>query len=338
MATQDTARFTDEASVHSLFPLWEMVTGHQIHEPRGEPAHIWRWDDAQRLIDRSVEETTTETAERRVLLMGNPAFGSGRARTQTSRTIQGAYQVLMPGESARPHRHTPNALRFILEDGGETYTIVDGKECLMQRGDILLTPANCWHAHVHRGSRRTVWFDALDSCMAAMFNAAFFEPAAKLGNFPETLPEGSYVHPGFSPVLPDGVPAAHSARFLYPWAESVAALAAAPARDDGSRRVRLTNPDGATMAMPPMDVHLAAIGREPTRAHRTTANAIVVAAQGAGTSRIGDQDIRWRQNDVFTLPQWQWVSHRAESDDAVLFEVTDRGALDALGYLRDEYR
>jgi gentisate 1,2-dioxygenase len=338
MSMAETGRFTEETTPHALFPLWEMVTGHQIHEPPPEPPAIWRWADAQVLIGRAVEETNTETAERRVLLMGNPNFKQGRARTQTTRTIQGAYQILMPGESARPHRHTPSALRFIFEDGGETYTVVDGKECLMQRGDIILTPADCWHGHVHRGAGRSVWFDALDSCLTGMFNAGFFEPSSKLGNYPPTMAEDSYVVPGLSPVLPDDVSAQHSPQFRYPWADSLAALAAAPSREDGSTWVRLTNPAGGALALPPMDLFLVGLSRAATRPHRTTANAVVVAAQGRGVSRVGDQELQWEQNDVFTLPQWQWASHRAESDDAVLFQVTDRGALAAMGYLKDEYR
>lgn len=337
-AQQGAGRFTQEAAPHNLYPLWEMVTVHQIHEPQSEPPYVWRWADTQRLIQRAVEETSTDTSERRVLLMGNPGFGQGKARTQTTRTIQTAYQVLMPGESARPHRHTPNALRFMLEDGGETYTVVDGKECLMQRGDIILTPAHCWHGHFHRGSSRSVWFDALDSSLAGMFNAAFFEPSSKLSNYPATLPDETYVSLGLSPVPNEDVAVRYSPRFRYPWAESVAALAAAPAREDGSTWVRFTNPAGGATALPPMDLYLVGLSREASRAHRTTANTVVVVAQGSGVSRVGEREVRWQQNDVFTLPQWQWVSHQADTDDAVLFQVTDRGAYAAFGFLKDEYR
>lgn len=339
-ASADVARFTRETEPRHLYPLWEQTTLHQTGEPQPEPSCVWPWTDAQGLIERAVEETTTANAERRVLLMANPAF-AGRldnAKFNTTRTLQGAYQVLLPGESARPHRHTPNALRFILVDGGETYTVVDGKECLMERGDIVLTPGGCWHSHFHRGNARSVWFDALDSGLTGLFDAAFFQPGSMLSNYPATLADESFVSLGLSPVPPDGVPTSHSPRFRYPWAQSVAALAAAPTREDGSTWLRLTNPAGGAMAMPPMDSYLVRLSREPTRAHRSTASAMVVAAQGSGVSTFGDQQIRWRRNDVFTVPHWQWCSHQAESDDAILFQVTDRGALAALGFLKDEYR
>ena len=45
---------------------------------------------------------------------------------QTSKTLAANIQILLPGEKARPHRHTMNALRFVLEGSGAA-TIVDGK-------------------------------------------------------------------------------------------------------------------------------------------------------------------------------------------------------------------
>jgi gentisate 1,2-dioxygenase len=333
MTESETQQFNERASDKNLCPLWEQVTIHQTFEPRPEAAAAWHWEDCQTLIEGAVGETSTSNAERRVLLMGNPAIG----RMQATRTLSGGYQILMPGESARPHRHSGNALRFVLEDGGETYTVVDGKECLMQRGDIILTPANCWHGHVHRGSRRTVWFDSLDAQISAMFDVAFFEPGSALSGYPPSLPDESFVAVGLTPLAQPHLSSSHSPKFRYPWEESVAALAAAPLREDGSRLIRFTNPSGGA-AMPPMDLFLNGVPRQPTRAHRSTANAVFVAAQGSGVSIVGNNEIRWRENDVFTAPRWQWTEHRAESDDAILFQVTDRGALTALGLLKDEYR
>ena len=92
------------------------------------------------------------------------------------------------------------------------------------------------------------------------------------------------------------------------------------------------------MAMPPMELRLAQITRASTRPYRSTASTIVVVAQGQGVSTIGESEITWSQNDVFTVPQWVWSSHRAESDDAILFQVSDAGALEALGFLKEAYR
>lgn len=51
-------------------------------------------------------------------------------------------RLLLPGEWAPSHRHTPNAVRMIVEGEG-AYTTVDGEKCPMSRGDLILTPPAC---------------------------------------------------------------------------------------------------------------------------------------------------------------------------------------------------
>ena len=72
--------------------------------------------------------------------------------------------------------------------------------------------------------------------------------------------------------------------------------------------------------------------------YRTTSDALCVVADGEGKSQIGDYKFSWQRNDIFTLPNWSWISHKALSGDAKLFLVTDRDAIDRLGMLREETR
>ena len=71
---------------------------------------------------------------------------------------------------------------------------------------------------------------------------------------------------------------------------------------------------------------------------RTTATAMVVVIEGSGRSDIGDTVFHWQQHDVFTLPRWQWVRHRAVSEQATLMLVSDRELMRRLDYLREERR
>jgi gentisate 1,2-dioxygenase len=57
-----------------------------------------------------------------------------------------------------------NALRFVIEGKGAS-TIVDGKDCPMEEGDLVITPGWTWHEHVHRGDAPIIWLDALDAPM-----------------------------------------------------------------------------------------------------------------------------------------------------------------------------
>ena len=87
------------------------------------------------------------------------------------RTLVAAYQMIMPGEWARSHRHTPNALRLILDAEPGTYTEVDGVKIAMEPGDVLLTPN--WSSHGHGNDSRACayWLDFLDVPLVQLLGA-----------------------------------------------------------------------------------------------------------------------------------------------------------------------
>src|ERR1043166_755137 len=82
---------------------------------------VWSYAQAKGALDAAGRLINTELAERRNLILQKPAEGYA-----TSRTIVAAYQMIMPGEKARSHRHTPNALRLIVDAEPGAYTIVNG--------------------------------------------------------------------------------------------------------------------------------------------------------------------------------------------------------------------
>ena len=75
-----------------------------------------------------------------------------------------------------------------------------------------------------------------------------------------------------------------------------------------------------------------------TTPYRTNSSAVCVVVNGEGTTEVDDTTLTWRENDVFTLPHGSWISHSAASEDARLFQVSDREMLDRMGILRDELR
>jgi gentisate 1,2-dioxygenase len=320
----------------SIQPLWDRYHEVLADEPSApDRAFLWRWAELQPFIERAGREVSMDEAERRVLMLVNPAFG-GRVVTTTN--LFAGIQILEPGEAARPHRHTASAMRFVMEGRGGA-TIVDGKHCPMEPGDLILTPNWTWHEHVNRGSERVVWLDALDMPLAAHFGAIFAEggdPAHALPNVP-TIADAAFAHGG---VIPEGEGngAPHSPMFRYPWSAVLAALDAAPAHDDGGVRVRYTNPADGGPVMPTMDCTAWRLARaQATRRARTTANAVCLAVDGEGASEIGGETIAWRRHDVFTVPHWSWASHRATSERAHLFVFTDREVLRRVGLLREEF-
>src|SRR3546814_14000860 len=86
-------------------------------------------------------------------MLYNPVEGNTYA---AARTLAAAYQMIKPGERARSHRHSPNALRLVLDAQPGTFTVVNGQEFPMISGDVLLTPGWCWHGH-HNERDRTAY-------------------------------------------------------------------------------------------------------------------------------------------------------------------------------------
>lgn len=326
-------QFHGDMEAAHISALWER-TSHG-GEGLAEAAHIWRWDTLNPLLDAAVDATNMDNAERRVLVLETPAYDDLHRRGIGLNMVVNL-QILMPGESARPHRHTLNALRFIIEGDGGAVTTVDGKPVPMMPGDFLLTPGMCWHEHSHSGETRAVWLDALDAPLHQHFDTNLFE-AGPSNNIPPQIPEGALASPGITPVSAEWNQP-YSPMYKYPLANVEAVLKETPAAKDGSRRIRYTNPLTGGAAMPGIDCYMLAPGQgAETRAYRSNANMVCLAATGEGVSTIGDETITWKKNDIFTLPRGNWITHKATSGDAKLFQLTDRDVLAQIHYLREEF-
>src|SRR5947207_13163750 len=160
----------------------------------------------------------------------------------------------------------------------------------MKEGDLVLTPPMCWHGHINESGRRTVWFDAANMPAICALDASFFEPGTRHDErFWEVGSEGS-------------------GEYRFPGVEARAELAEAPLGPDGARMHRYTKNGGAVM--PTLDLYLKRID-EPTRAVRTTWNAVCLVVCGEGRSTVGEKNFAWAGHDVLTIPNWTWAEHEA---------------------------
>ena len=315
----------------SVSALWERED--RPNAPVETP-HVWPWETMEPLIDAAVGATDMGNAERRVLVLHDPALHAA-GRLGASKALSVNLQVLMPGEQARPHRHTMSALRFVLEGEGAV-TVVDGKPCPMARGDMILTPGWTWHEHVHEGTGRMVWVDVLDVPFHHFLDNGVFEPGPPR-DLPDLPPDTAYAAAGLNPGTPSET--GYSPMFRYAWNGAATALAALPPAPDGSRTLRYTNPTTGAAAMATIDCTLTAPAwGMATRAYRTNASSVCVVVEGSGTSDVGDTTLSWRRNDVFSLPHGNWISHTAASTDAILFQISDREILRRLDLLREEFQ
>src|ERR671936_1943425 len=195
----DAAQTCREAALQTLFemlkplslaPLWTQYRAMLTPTPQGKARpYLWRYADLRPHLLRSGELVSTREAERRVLMLMNPGLEGQAAATST---LFAGMQLILPGEIAPAHRHSPSALRVIVEGLG-AYTAVDGERCLMEPGDLILTPSWSWHDHGNETTEPMVWLDGLDvPLVRGALQAAFFEPYPG-DKQPVTRPEAASV-------------------------------------------------------------------------------------------------------------------------------------------------
>lgn len=315
-------------------PLWESPTAHKPDTGAPPPAH-WPWSTIEPLALASASVTTPAAMERRVLSLVNP-----RPRWEgdeaTLGNLSAAIQTLLPGERARPHRHSMNALRFVVRGSGGV-TFVNGKPCPMAERDMILTPAWTWHEHEHRGTTPLIWLDVLDVPLHNLLGTASFQPGPVRDVSP-LVDDAAFQAPNLVPTCPPGVTSSYSPVFHYPWTSVDVALRAAPPAADGTRRVRYVNPLTGGPVMSLIDAWVVEIpaGGAMTP-FRTSSNTIVSIVEGRGNSEIAGATVAWEPNDVFTVAPMAWSSHRAGAAPCRVLVVSDREVFRRLDLLTEEW-
>ena len=328
----------DSLGKSHLLALWDQVGRSVGSAPQAKEApFIWHWSDLQRFAAAAAGAVSIADADRRVLVMANPTYGG---KPGTAGTLNAALQILEPGEIADPHRHSLAAIRVVTSAAGG-YTTVNETRCRMEEGDLILTPAWCWHGHHNDTQTRVMWVDVLDVPLVFHLDGVFFEhpgPATpKLVDAVE-FDEAAWSSGGLiAPAPPRSEN--YSPKFRYDWRSSRRALDGLAPAADGSRLMRYVNPLTGGAVMPTIDCYaLKLAARQETIPRRSTSSAICVVIAGEGHTAIGNETIHWAQNDVFTLPHWQWASHVAMNGDAYLAVLNNQELLQRLGLLITETR
>ena len=240
--------YRDELTALNLVPLWPSLRAVlPPGKPRPNPRPtFWSYQALRPLLMRAGELTPMEKAERRVLVLANP--GHGLENMKASAAIYLGMQLLLPGEWAPAHRHTPNAVRMIVEGEG-AYTTVDGEKCPMSRGDLILTPTGLWHEHGHDGTEPVVWLDVLDLPLVYFLEASY----AIEGQRQTVVPgrgDQAYAAAGIVPTPVFTRSSKAYPMLRYPWAQARAALVAlgADRPDLDAVQVSYVNPETGAAA------------------------------------------------------------------------------------------
>ena len=254
---------------------------------------------AKAALDQAGEFVPVEQAERRNLIMMNPCQGNIYA---TSRNLVSAYQMVKAGEKARSHRHTPAALRLVVEAKPGTYTVVDGARVDMAPGDVVLTPSWSWHGHANESDATSYWIDFLDVPFVQHTEAMFFEhnPA------------------GFEKVTKNA-----PSHYRIPSREALG-----PGNDFKIVEI-------AKDVMPTIGLHLIRLpsGKRHDIAKTTVNNLYSVIGGKAQIKIEGGVTEALAVGDVITVPCWHAHTIEAEGD-ATLLRVTDEPLLAKLGLVK----
>lgn len=320
-----------------LIPLWTEIGDLMPRVPMAKATpHRWEWATLIEMAERSGELVPVgRGGERRAIALANPSLGG---RPYATSTLWAAIQYLLPGEDAPEHRHTQNAFRFVVEGSG-VWTVVDGDEVAMRRGDFLPQAGMNWHAHHNAAQTPMAWIDGLDIPFQYEVESTFFDLGRdELSPEERQAPgrsrsERLWGHPGIAPVSQVG-PRAGTPLLAYRWADTDRALTdqlelEAAGHDatvePGHAVVRFVNPTTAGDVLPTIrtQFHRIRSGFE-TAPVRETGSSVYQVFDGAGTVTCGSHRWSVTRGDLFVVPSWQPLSISSEASAS----DSDSGALD----------
>lgn len=317
--------YRDDLTDLNLVPLWPSM---RAVLPYGVPTRNtqtlnWRYEQVRPLLIQAGELTPMEKAERRVLVLANP--GHGLTNMQATPSIYLGLQLILPGETAPNHRHTPNAVRIIVEGEG-AYTTVDGEPCRMDRGDLILTPAGKWHEHHHEGEGPIVWLDVLDLPLIYSLEGSWAmegQPQQDVKARDKSFAD--YSAAGVVPNLNFQRENKNAPMLRYPWSKTRACLIEMAADyAEGLLRISYVNPETGASLFPSIGFGSIMLrpGETITLPKRTTA-CIFHAVEGAGTLQVEDGEVlNWVEKDTLSAPGYSDIILSNASDTEPAFFIT----------------
>lgn len=314
--------YVEALKAQNLIPLWpslRAVMPAGTPQPRTRATH-WSYEALRPLLMKAGELTPIEKAERRVLVLANP--GHGLDRMQASAAMYLGMQLLLPGEWAPSHRHTPNAVRMVVEGEG-AWTTVEGEKCVMQRGDLILTPTGLWHEHGHDGSDPVVWLDVLDLPLVHYLEASYHVDGARQTVTPGRG-ESAYARGGLVPTAAFERSRKPYPMLRYPWAQARAALEALAAEQPGLDAVQLSyvNPETGADVQNILAYRALMLRPGETLVLPVRSPAMVFhLIEGGVEVQVGEQNFGLAEADTCCAPGWSAVRlvNRSARAPAFLF-------------------
>ncbi len=331
------ADYYDGLRSHNLLPLWPSL---RAVLPYGKPSRktrptLWRYADIRPALMRAGELTPIEKAERRVLVLCNP--GLGLDNMQATPSIYIGLQLILPGEAAPNHRHSPMAVRFVIEGSGG-YTVVQGEKLPMEKGDLILTPPGLWHQHGHEGSEPVVWLDALDLPLVYGLEASYaIESELQTISDPRNASTTRFRQGGIVPYASLAPKRSDYPLLRFPWGEvrrSLTGLAEVTPRGE-LVHVAYVNPETGRECMASLGFSALMLRPgEDARPARRSASAVFHVIEGEGTATVDGVAMPFAEADTFAAPTHAEIrlANASGKMPAFLFIVDDAPLHRKLGF------
>lgn len=320
-----------EAGVAPLWPMMRNVLPHGAPQPTTQPG-CWAYDAIRPLLIEAGALTPVEKAERRVLVLSDPGRGAGAM--QATSTIYLGLQLLLPGETAPAHVHTPSAVRIVVEGQG-AFTVVDGEKLPMEPGDLVLTPGGEWHDHGHDGTDPVVWLDALDLPLFVYLEGSYATegPLQAQRNRPDAS-MAEYLSSGLVPSRQRNA-ARRYPMMRYPWDRTRRALIELASATDGLAELDYINPENGEDVLPTLGFTAMRLdaGQKDAPPLRSCSSAFHVIS-GHGEAVINDQNIVFGPKDTFSAPVFADITLTAATE-TYLVRIHDRPLQQKLGYYEE---
>lgn len=294
------AGYVDWLAKRAMSPGWAKREPQMWPKPRRRfVPTVWRYAEALEALTKATAFVSTEFAERRNLIMVNPIEDN---IYPTCRHLVAAYQLVLPGETARSHRHSPNALRLVLDGTPGLYTLVDGVRVDMAPGDVVLTPQWHWHGHANYSDKPAFWLDFLDVPLVQNMENMFFE------HHPDTLET-------VQSEAPDSP---------YRFRGEVLTTKAAEQSDHAF----------AQEHMPTIGLHMLHLADGQAVENRgQICNDIYAVTAGSVTFDVDTLGpVVLERGDVIVVPSWYAFSLKGNAESATVLRVTDEPVFTKLGF------
>ena len=322
----------------------------QVMDSRKAVPYVWKFaSEIAPLLERSAELISTETSERRSLVLVNPGLAPRRA---TTTTLYVAYRLNDPHELMPPHRHSPNAIRLGLT-GTMNFTGVEGENITFGPGDLVLTPHDTWHNHGNQGEEPAINLSVLDLPLVETLNSTYFEHdyteeeegqrVRRTLQSERFAPDYSQQVYGEGGLLPRFVShhrgtGAASPMYVYRYERMRELLERFRDREGDpyeALMVEYVDPTSGRAIYRTMTFFMQMLRPgERTLPLKQSASLVCSPFEGRGRSIVAGKQLEWERFDTFAVPGGSWCEHvnLSDRDPAILFVASDEPTLKALSF------